>query len=132
MNPKRFIKKVIKPFLFAGLFLLAMKTPVFADPCASSPPLSRALSFDRQANGQMFSLHDCNGDGVADYKTHWTVIEFMAHPLACADPYDPRYLIVPRSGFYRISAEPVRVVILTGREQGDTLDSRPFLEGGRW
>jgi hypothetical protein len=73
MNPKRFLIKIIKPYLIAGLFLLAMKTPD-----------------------------------------------------------DPRHLIVPRSGFYRIVAEPVRVVILTGREQGATRDSRPFLEGGRW
>jgi len=131
MNAERCIKKIVNLFFLAGLLFVGMGSLAFAEPCVSSPPFSSVLSFDRQANGQMISLHDCNGDGVADYQTRWTVVEFMAHPLACADPYDPRHLIVPRSGFYRIVAEPVGVDVLPGKEDGRAHGSRPFLEGGR-
>ena len=124
------IKTFLKPFLLAGPFLLAMGASGFAGPCASSPPFSNVISFDRHANGQIISLHDCNRDGVADFQTSWTVVEFTEVPLACSDPYDPRHLILPRSGFYRIFAEPVRVVILP--EKGEGRDSRSFREGGRW
>lgn len=132
MNSVLVIKTFVKLFFLAGFFLLGMGSSAFTEPCASSPPFSKALSFDRLANGQMISLHDCNGDGVADFQAHWTVVEFMAHPLACADPYDPRHLIVPRSGFYRVEREPVRVVGLPESKKRVAGDSRPFQEGGRW
>lgn len=132
MNTVFIIKKFFKVFFCAGFFGLAMGSSGFAEPCASSLPFSSALFFDLRANGQMLSLDDCNGDGVADYQTSWTVVEFLAHPLACSDPYDPRHLIVPRSGFYRIAAEPVKVVVLPGRGAGSAPHSSSLQSGGRW
>ena len=115
----------------AGFLLFGMAPPGFTEPCAPSLPFSNVLSFDRQANGQIISLHDCNRDGMADYQTTWTVVEFAGFPLACTDPYDPRHLILPRSGFFRIFAEPVRVVIFPEKEEKLSRDFRSFREGGR-
>lgn len=125
-----FLVASLKHFLLSGLLLVGMASPGFTEPCAPSLPFSNVLSFDRQANGQIISLHDCNKDGFADYQSSWTVVEFTEVPLVCADPYDPRHMILPRSGFYRIFAEPVRVVILP--EKGEGRDFRSFREGGRW
>jgi len=132
MNYETVIKTFLKLFLVLGILLSGTGSSASAEPCASLPPFSRVLSFDRQANGQMLALHDCDGDGVADRRTLWTVVEFMADPVACADPYDPRHLLVPRSGYYRLLNEPVRIEGLSGREPGDIRNFRSFREGGRW
>jgi hypothetical protein len=95
-----------------GVFLLSLATPGFSEPCAPSRVFSNVLDFDRIANGQIVSLHDCDRDGLADYQSFWTVVEFAAGPVACQDPYDSRHLVVPRSGYYRILAEPARVEVL--------------------
>jgi hypothetical protein len=132
MNYETVIKTFLKLFLVLGILIPGTGYLASAEPCASSPPFSRVLSFDRQANGQMLTLHDCNGDGVVDRRTLWTVVEFMADPVACADPYDPRHLLVPRSGYYRLLAEPVRIESLQGSEPEGARGFRSFREGGRW
>ena len=123
---------VYKILSLAGFFLLSTVNSGWAGPCVSSLPFTNVLSFDRQANGQLMTLQDCDGDGRADHKTAWTVVEFTGMPLACRDPYDPRHLIVPRSGFYRILAEPVGVVVFNGKEEGTLRNSGSFRPGGRW
>ena len=77
----------------------------------------QCVDFDRLSTGQIISLHDCDRDGVPEYHSIWTVVEFSDGPLACRDPYDPRHLIIPRSGFYRVLVEPVRVVVLPENKQ---------------
>lgn len=130
--PVEFLEASLKQFLLAGLLLFGMPSPGFTEPCAPSQPFSNVLSFDRKANGQIISQHDCDRDGSADYQTIWTVVEFAGFPLACRDPYDARHLILPRSGFYRIVAEPVRVVILPEKEERLPREFRSFRKGGQW
>ena len=101
----------------AGILLLGMKTPGLTEPCVPSQAFSNVINFDRLSTGQIISRHDCDRDGLPEYHSIWTVVEFADGPLACRDPFDPRHLIVPRSGFYRVLAEPVRVVVLPGKKQ---------------
>lgn len=96
----------------AGCLLFGMEKQGFSEPCAPLKAFSNVLEFDRTANGQMVSQHDCDRDGLADYRSFWTVVEFAGNPVACQDPYDPRQLIVPRTGYYRVLAEPEHVEVL--------------------
>jgi len=99
-------------FFLAGIFLFGLVTPGSSEPCAPLQAFSNVVDFDRLSTGQIISRHDCDRDGLPEYQSIWTVVEFAYGPLACRDPYDPRHLIVPRSGFYRVLAEPVQVVVL--------------------
>ncbi len=118
MHPICPMKMFVRRFFLAGIFLLGGETHGFAEPCAPLQAFSNVVDFDRLSTGQIISRHDCDSDGLTDYQSIWTVVEFADGPLACRDPYDPRHLIVPRSGFYRILADPVRVVILPEKKQG--------------
>ncbi|MCH7622898.1 MAG: hypothetical protein IIB46_02320 [Nitrospinae bacterium] len=114
------MKLFVGRFFLTGIFLLGVETPGFTEPCAPLQAFSNVVNFERLSNGQIISWHDCNRDGLADYQSIWTVVEFADGPLACRDPYDPRHLIVPRSGFYRILADPVRVVVMPEKKQAAT------------
>ncbi len=95
--------------LLIALIVFGLSSPVFAESCIPQYPFSNVVHFDRLSNGQVLSLHDCDRDGLEDYRTLWTVVEFLSVPLACADPYDSRHLIIPIAGFYRVLAEPAVV-----------------------
>ena len=112
MHPICPMKLFVGRFFLAGVFLLGGETHGFAEPCAPLQAFSNVMNFDRLSTGQIISRHDCDSDGLADYQSIWTVVEFANGPLACQDPYDPRHLIVPRSGYYRLLADPTRVEIL--------------------
>jgi hypothetical protein len=117
MSYLKFKMFALRIFL-AGIFLLSLATPGFSEPCAPLRAFSNVLDFDRIASGQIVSLHDCDRDGLADYQSFWTVVEFAAGPVACQDPYDSRHLVVPRSGYYRIQVEPARVEVLLKTREG--------------
>ena len=120
MYPICHMKIFLRRIFLAGIFFLSMETPGFAEPCAPLQAFSNVVNFDRLSTGQIISRHDCDSDGLTDYQSIWTVVEFADGTLACRDPYNPRHLIVPRSGFYRILADPVRVVVLLEKKQGAT------------
>lgn len=117
------MKILVGRFFLTGCLLFGMKTPGFSEPCAPLQAFSNVMDFDRIASGQIVSLHDCNRDGLADYQSFWTVVEFAGNPLACQDPYDPRNLIVPRSGYYRILSGPLRVEVISKNKAGPV---KPF------
>ncbi len=127
MNAKKYALKNenLHPMktLLTALILFNLSSPAFAEPCVPLQPFSNVMDFDRLANGQLLSLHDCDQDGLEDYRTLWTVVEFLSMPLACTDPYDSRHLIIPLAGFYRVLAEPAAVfrsaVELPRDERGD-------------
>lgn len=104
--------------MLAGCLVSGMASSGFGEPCAPQEAFSNVLDFDRNASGQMVSRHDCDGDGQADYQSFWTVVEFSAVPLTCQDPYDPRHRVVPRSGYYRVLSDPVRVEALLKNKPG--------------
>jgi hypothetical protein len=105
-------KQFVTRLILACCLFFSHATQGFSEPCAPLKAFSNAMGFDRNASGQLVSKHDCDGDGQADYRSFWTGVEFSADPLACQDPYDPRHLVVPRSGYYRVLAEPMRVEVL--------------------
>jgi hypothetical protein len=111
-------KMFAQRIFLAGIFLLSLATSGFSGPCAPLRAFSNVLDFDRIASGQIVSLHDCDRDGLADYQSFWTVVEFAAGPVACQDPYDSRHLIVPRLGYYRIQVEPAQVEVLLKTREG--------------
>ncbi len=130
MHSMRPMKMFVGKIFLVGIFLLSTATLAFAEPCAPSQAFSNVLDFDRLASGQIRSRHDCDSDGLSDYQSLWTVVEFADGPLACRDPYDPRHLIVPRSGFYRILEDPTHVEVLSDKERGNAEPSRvPFFSG---
>lgn len=124
----RHMKLFFLKFFLAAIFLLSMETPGFTEPCAPLQAFSNVVEFDRIASGQIVSLHDCNRNGLTDYKSFWTVVEFADDPLACQDPYDMRHLVVPRAGYYRLLADPSRVEVLQGKKErtSETLNIPSF------
>ncbi len=112
------MKRFVYRLTLAGCLLFGMATSGFTEPCVPLKAFSNVLEFDRNASGQLVSKHDCDGDGQADYQSFWTVVEFSADPLACQDPYDTRHLVVPRSGYYQVLADPMRVEVVLKNKRG--------------
>jgi hypothetical protein len=108
----------VRRSFLTGIVFFSLATPGGAEPCAPLQMFSNVVDFDRLPNGQIISIHDCDGDGFPDYRSIWTVVEFAEDPVACQDPYDSRQMIVPRSGYYRIEAEPVTILFLPEKKKG--------------
>ncbi len=98
----------LKALLYAeSMLVLFSPNPCMADAdfLEGEPSFEEIVEIATLPTRQIVFGYDRDRDGTVDFRVYRAVLEFVARGSPCADP-DPRYLRVPRDGFYRIEKTP--------------------------